>query len=807
MDTLRQDLLYALRRLRKAPGFTAVAVVTLALGIGANSAIFSVVNGVLLRPLPYPESDRLVGMYHVSDGRRTTMSGPNFIDAVHAATSLESAAAVYSASATLTGDGGEPSQLDVARVSASLFTVLRVGPALGRAFNADEDTPGKADVVVLSYALWQGRFGGDPRVIGRRIQLDGVACEVIGVMPPGFSYPSDRQAWLPIPYDNGFVSTQRAAWYLRAIARLKPGVTPAQSAAELETIGRNLARQYPDANEGVGMTTFPLHEAMVGDIRQSVLILLGAVGLVLLIACANVANLLLARSAARESEMAVRTALGARRGRLVRQLLTESVILSMAGGGLGLLLGVWGAAFLVSLKPQGIPRLDAVAVDTTVILFTFGIAVVTGLLFGAVPAFQATRGGLSASLKAGGRGAVTNRGGARVRGVLVVVEMALAVMLLAGAGLLMRSFVRLQSVNPGFDATRTLSFELSLPRARYAEQPAQVAFFDQLLPRLRALPGVRASEAVTMLPLTASNFNISFEIVGRPPVPLALQPSMEVRVATPGYFGAMAIPITRGRGFTDGDTAGQPPVVLVSEAAARTFFPGEDPIGKTIKLGWGRGPGRPRAGGQVVGIVGDVKVERLSDPDEPHVYLPYRQWPDRSMSVVVKTTTPPASLVAAVRQEVYAIDPNLPLASVGSLEQIVSESISQQRFYMLLLTAFASVALVLAAVGIFGVLSYAVSQRTREIGIRMALGAHGRSVIRLIVRDAMVLVGCGVAAGLSLSLLLSRAMTTMLFAIAPRDPATYATVSVTLAVVALFASWLPARRATRVDPIVALRAD
>ena len=806
MDTLRQDLLYALRRLRKAPGFTAVAVVTLALGIGANSAIFSVVNGVLLRPLPYPESDRLVGMYHVSEGRRATMSGPNFIDAAHAAHSLESAAATYGASATLTGDG-EPSQLEVARVSASLFSVLRVGPALGRTFTADEDTPGKTDVVVLSYALWQGRFGGDPGVIGRRIQLDGVACEVVGVMPPGFSYPSDRQAWLPIPYDESFVSRQRAAWYLGGIARLKPGVTPEQAAAELETIGRNLARQYPDANEGVGLTTFPLHEAMVGDIRQSVLFLLGAVGLVLLIACANVANLLLARSAARESELAVRTALGARRGRLVRQLLTESVILSMAGGGLGLLLGVWGAAFLVSLKPQGIPRLDAVAVDPTVILFTFGIAVVTGLLFGAVPAFQATRGGLSASLKAGGRGAVTHRGGARVRGALVVAEMALAVMLLAGAGLLLRSFVRLQSVNPGFDAAQTLSFDVSLPRAGYADPPKQVAFFDQLLPRLRALPGVRASEAVMMLPLTGSSFNISFEIVGRPPVPLALQPSMEVRVATPGYFGAMAIPIARGRGFTDDDTAGQPPVLLLSEAAARTFFPGEDPIGKTINLGWGRGPGRPRAGGQVVGIVGDVKAASLGDPDEPHVYLPYRQWPDRTMSVVVKTTPPPASLVAAVRQEVHAIDPNLPLASVGSLEQIVSASISQQRFYMLLLTTFAGVALVLAAVGIFGVLSYAVSQRTREIGIRMALGAQGSSVIRLIVRQAMLLVACGVAAGLTLGLLLSQTMAKMLFSVTSTDPATYVAVSVTLTVVALFACWLPARRATRVDPIVALRAE
>ena len=546
MDHLRQDIDYALRRLVKASGFTAVAVITLALGIGANSAIFSVVNGVLLKPLPYPEADRLVGVYHVTEGQRAVMSGPNFIDVTGAAKSLENAAAVSSGNVILT-DEGEPIRLEIAGVSASLFNVLRVRPLFGRTFNADEDTPGKTDVVVMSHALWKGRFGGDPNVIGKRIQLDGVAKEIIGVMPPGFSYPADREAWLPLKYDENFVSKQRAAWYLRVVARLNPGVTPEQSAAEVETLGRNLARQYPDKNEGVGMTTFPLHEAMVGDIRRSVLVLLGAVGFVLLIACANVANLLLARAAARESEMAVRAALGAGRGRLVRQLLTECVILSLAGGALGLLLGVWGVAFLVSLKPQGIPRLGAVAVDATVILFTFGIAVITGLVFGMVPALHATRRALSGSLKEGGRGAVTSRGGARARGILVVVEMALAVMLLAGAGLLMRSFLRLQSVDPGFNPTQTLSFELSLPDSRYEEETRQVAFFDRLLPRLRALPGVRSADAVLALPLSGTNINISFAVVGRPPLSSAQQPTFQVRIATPGYFSAIGIPLTRGR--------------------------------------------------------------------------------------------------------------------------------------------------------------------------------------------------------------------------------------------------------------------
>jgi putative ABC transport system permease protein len=806
MDHLTQDIHYALRRLVKAPGFTFVAVVTLALGIGANSAIFSVVNGVLLKPLPYPESDRLVGVYHVYDKSREVMSGPNFIDVTRAAASLENAAAVSTSGIILTGEG-DPVRLAIARVSASLFNVLRVRPALGRTFNADEDTPGRTDVVVLSHGLWQTRFGSDPNVIGRRIQMDGVAKEVIGVMPASFSYPEGREAWLPIAYDESFVSKQRGAWYLRVVARLKPGITPAQSAAEVETLGRNLARQYPDANEGLGMTTFPLHEAMVGDIRRSVFVLLGAVGFVLLIACANVANLLLARAAGRESEMAVRSALGAGRGRLVRQLLTECVILSLAGGALGLLLGVWGVAFLVSLKPQGIPRLDAVTVDATVILFTAGIAVVTGLLFGMVPALHATRFGLSGSLKEGGRGAVTSRGGARARGTLVIVEMALAVMLLAGAGLLMRSFLRLQSVDPGFDPSQTLSFELSLPDSRYKADPPRFAFFDQLLPRLRALPGVSSAEAVMALPLSGMNFNISFSVAGRPPVPPAQEPAMEVRVATPGYFSAIGIPLKRGRWFTDDDRDGTPRVTLLTESAAQKYFPNEDPIGKTINLGWGRGAGKGKAGGAVVGIIGDVKEAGLNEPAAPEIYLPYRQWPITSMSVVMKTTTPPESLAGAVQQEVHAIDPNLPVSNIGSLEKIISKSISQPRFYMLLLSIFASVALLLAAIGIFGVLSYAVSQRTREIGIRMALGAPGRTVVNLIVRQAMILVASGIAAGTIAGLLVSETMAKMLFSVTPTDPVTFGGVAAVLVGVALFASYLPARRATRVDPIVALRAE
>jgi len=804
MDHFRQDLQYAARRLFKAPGFAAVAIVTLALGVGANSAIFSVVNGVLLRPLPYPEPDRLVGVYHTTEGQRAVMSGPNFTDIARSATTLESAAAVSTGRMILTGEG-EPTRLSIAEVSASLFSVLRVRPEIGRTFNADENTPGRTAIVILSHALWQQRFGGDAGVIGKRIMLDGEPKEVIGVMPAGFSYPAGRQAWLPIEYDESFVRSQRGAWYLSVVARLKPGVTPEQSAAEVETLGRRLAQQYPDANAEIGMTTYPLLKAMVGDIRRAVLVLFGAVGFVLLIACTNVANLLLARAAARESEMAVRTALGANRSRLVRQLLTESVLLSMVGAGAGLLLAVWGVDLLTRLKPAGIPRLENVRVDGVVILFTLATAIVTGVLFGLVPAFNATR--LSSALKEGGRGAVGARSGSRVRGALVVAELALAVMLLAGAGLLLRSFVKLQAVDPGFTVKPALTFDLTLPDARYREDASRVAFFDRLMPRLRALPGVRAASSVLGLPLNGLDLILSFEVQGRPPVPPAQQPAMQVRVATPEYFETIGIPLKRGRFFTDGDKAGSPRVVLITESAARQYFPTEDPIGKTITLGWRRGPGTPRAGGEVVGIVGDVKDAGLDEPNPPQIFLAYRQWPVGSMTVLLETAVPPMSLADAVRAEVYAVDGSLPVSNVNTLEAVVAHSISQQRFYMLLLTIFAGVALALAAVGIFGVLSYAVAQRTREIGIRMALGAQGSSVVRLIVRQAMLLVAGGVAAGLVLGLFVSQTMTKMLFVVTPTDPATYVSVSVVLAAVALLASWLPARRATRVDPIVALRAE
>jgi putative ABC transport system permease protein len=807
VDTFRQDIRYAFRRLLKSPGFTLVAVVTLALGIGANSAIFSVVHGVLLKPLPYPDPDRLVAIYHVSDvSPRAPMSGPNFTDVRRHNTTLEGTAAVDRTRVVLTGDG-EPVRLDGARVSAGLFDVLGVRPHVGRTFLAEENEPGRTDVAILEYRFWQQRFGGDPTVVGRTIQLDGVPTEVVGVMPHGFSFPAGRQVWMPLAYTPGLLTEQRGAWYLTVVGRAKSGVPLERVRAEVETIGAQLAAQYPDSNDGLGFSSASLHETMVGGIRQAVLVLLGAVGLVLLIACANVANLLLARAAAREAEMAVRTALGAGRGRLVRQLLTESVILGLAGGGLGLLLAVWGVDLLKSLQPAGIPRLDSIGVDSQVMWFTATLAVLTGIVFGLVPAWQASSTALAGTLKEGGRGTLSTRGGARMRGALVVAEMALAVMLLAGSGLLIRSFTKLAAVDPGFEVSDALTFEITLPNTRYEADSRRIAFFDELMPKLRAIPGVASAAGVMALPLSGSSFIISFEVEGRPPVPPRQQPAMQIRVATGSYFETMGIPLVRGRLFTDQDRAGAPPVVLLTEAAARQFFPGEEPLGKHIRLGWGRADD-VFGGGEVVGIIGNIKESGLAEADPPQLYMPYAQWPVQGMAVVLKTAVPPRSIAEAARATVYAVDPALPVANVRTLQDIVDVSISQPRFYMTLLSVFAGVALVLAAIGIFGVLSYAVAQRTREIGIRMALGAQERTVVGLVVRQAMLLVFGGLVVGLAAAVLLSRTLVaSLLFSTSPRDPLTFAAVAGVLTLVALVASYVPARRATRVDPIVALRAE
>ncbi|HEX8272227.1 MAG TPA: ABC transporter permease [Longimicrobiaceae bacterium] len=808
MDTLLQDVRYAFRRLRKSPGFAAVAILTLALGIGANSAIFSVVNAVLLRSLPYADAERLVLVTHLtSTGDRAPMSPANFRDARREVRSLEELSFwSYSGSGrTLTGVG-DPVQLDAASVGAGFFDVLRARPLLGRTFRPDENEPGHNRVAVLGHGVWRQRFGADPKVVGRTITLDGEPYQVVGVMPEGFGYPGDREVWVPQEYEEFFMSeASRGSWFMVGIGRLKPGVPHERAAREVAALGARLSRQYPETNATVGLTSISLYENMVGDVRTSLLVLLGAVGLVLLIACANVANLLLARAAAREAEVAVRVALGAGRRRLIRQLLAESLVLALLGGLAGLLLAVWGTSALVALDPQGIPRLDEVRVDGTVVAFTLGAALLAGVLFGMVPAVQVTRSGLFGSLREGGRGALSGRGSARVRSALVVVEMALAVMLLAGAGLLIRSFVRLQEVDPGFRTEGALSFTLSLPSAAYGEDAARAAFYERLLERLEGLPGVRSAAAVSQLPMGGSAQFLTFAVDGRAPVQPGNDPAAQVLRATPGYFRSLAIPVERGRAFSEQDRAGTPRVVVLNRAAVRRFFPGEEPLGQRILMALGADT--VTVPWEVVGVVGDVRHFGVEAEAQPAMYFPQAQAPAGSMGVVVRTAVAPLSVAGAVRREVRALDPNLPLGDLQPLEQLTADSVSQPRFYMLMLCIFAGVALALAAIGIFGVISYSVAQRTREIGVRVALGADPASVLRIVVGGALGLAALGVGIGLLGALAGTRVLSGLLFGVAATDPATYAGVAVVLLAVAGLASWLPARAATRVDPAIALRAE
>jgi putative ABC transport system permease protein len=807
MDTLSQDIRYAFRRLLKSPGFAAVVILTLGLGIGANSAIFSVVNGVVFRSLPYPAPDRLVRLFQVGDdGGMATFTPMNYLDVKAGMRTLESSAAFTGAGYTLTSDG-EPERLDGAEASASFFDVLGVRPALGRGFLPDENQPGKTHVAVISHGLWTRRFNADRGILGRSILLNSEPHTVVGVMPEGFSYPTKRDVWTPLEYDTDFTQKSRGAWYLSIIARLKPAATVEQAATEIAAIGRRLETEFPETNLNVRMTVQGLHTYMTGDIKPKLLVLLAAVGFVLLIACANVANLLLARAAAREGEIAVRAALGAGRGRLMRQLLTESVVLAIGGGLLGLLLAVLGTKLLLSLQPVGIPRLDVVRVDGAVIAFTACVAIATGIVFGMIPAVQATRGDLVSSLKEGGKGALIARRASRMREGLVVAEIALAVMLLAGAGLLMRSFARLQSVNPGFRTAESLTFRTALPAAAYRGEPERASFYQRALERVTALPGVTSAGAIAFLPMSGSSFGFSFTIEGDPPPRPGEEPSMETRVVTPDFFKAIGVPLLRGRGFTAADNADAPQVVLLNDVAVKRFFPNSNPIGRRITLGWGRGPGRPKNGGEVVGIVGSVKQFGLDEVEQPEIYIPHAQNPMAGMTFVVHTAVEPTTLAEAVRREVRALDPSLPVTALEPLETVVARSISQPRFYMLVLGIFAAVALVLASIGIFGVVSYSVSQRTREMGIRIALGASRERVLGMVLGNAMRVAAIGVVVGLIAAVALSRTLASLLFDLSPTDPMTYAAVGIGLSLVALLASYLPAWRATRVDPVVALRAE
>ena len=804
---LLHDLRYAARLQRKNPGFTIVAVIALALGIGANTAIFSVVNTVLLRPLPYKDPERLVMVWEEATKQgypRDTPAAANFVDWRDQNQVFEGMAAFADESFNLTG-AGEPERLEGRRVSANLFPLLGVDPQIGRVFTAAEDQPGAQRVVLLSYSLWQGRFGGEPGIVGKSLTLNGESYIVVGVMPARFQFPSsDDQAWVPIAFTQQ-EAANRDRHYLQVVARLKPGVSLAQGQSEMSTIAARLQQQYPQNNADLGANVQLLHEHLVGDIKPALLILLGAVGLVLLIACANVANLLLARAAVRQKEIAVRVALGARRWRLIRQFLTESVLLSTLGGLVGLAIAYGGLVLLKAFIPENISQAREISMDLKVLGFTFLVSVATGLIFGLAPAVQAARFNQIDTLKEGGRDAATGGSGKRLRGLLVVAEVAISLVLLIGAGLLINSFLRLRNVDPGFRADNLLTMKIVLPQPKYEEMERRSAFYTDLIQRVQSLAGVRSAAVTTNLPLYRQGNSIGIGIEGQPAPPPGQERIIVTRIVSPGYFDTMGIPLLRGRQLTEQDTDTSPNVVVISETMARRYWPGEEAVGKRIAT---RRIRTPDDWIQVIGVVKDVRQFELIAEPKPQMYLSYRQagfFDTRDL--VVKTDVEPATLAATVRKTVWEIDKDQPVSNIQTMEDILADSIARQRFSMLLLAIFAAVALVLAGVGIYGVMSYSVAQRTHEIGIRMALGAQTGAVLKLAVGYGLKLVIAGLVIGLIAAFALTRVMSTLLFGVTATDPGTFTLISLLLIAVAALASYVPARRATRVNPIIALRYE
>ncbi len=807
---LAQDLSYTIRSLTKNRGFSLIAILTLALGIGANTAIFSVVRGILLRPLPFSQPDRLVMVASTYGGSQkpSTSSPANVYDWRAQNKSFTSMAVITGHSAVLTGSG-DPEKIRGFDVGADFFSILGVKALQGRSAFTPQDSAWKGTKSVLvSETLWRTRFGSDPALVGKMLTLDNESYQVAGIIPAESAWPSNTMLWYPFTYDPAGLASSRGAVYLNVVARLKSGVTLEGASADMATIAGRLARDYPNVNEKAGTIIVPMQDWITGSLKLPLLILLGGVAFVLLIACANVANLLLVRGVAREGELAVRTALGAGRGRLIRQLVTESMVLSLIGGAAGFLLAIVGTRLLVGAAPSSIPRLDAIHVDAVVLAFTLVIATVTGAIFGLVPARQMVRPDIAKTLREGGRSGGNRSGGHVARRALVVAEVALSVMLLAGAGLLIRSFNSLMAVDPGFRTENTISFALSLPRAKYRTPEEQAAFMTSVMERMHALPGVQSAGSGFGMPLTNFGFGFTFTIAGHPPLRPQDQPDAEVRIATPDYFPTMGIKIVKGRGFTDLDRAGGAKVLLLTEAAAKQFFPGEDPIGKHVTFGWNRGPGNGvPLEGDIIGIVADVKQSSLAATTLPQFWAPYDQWPMSDMNVVLHTTRDPQSVVADARAAIKQLDPDLALAQVKTLDAILADSVAQPRFYMVLLTAFAIVAIALSAIGIYGVIAYLVGQRARELGIRIALGATPTRVVRMVVREGVAMVAVGIGVGIAGALALTRLMGALLFTIKPTDPVTYVTVAVLLASVALIASFVPALRAANVDPALAMRAD
>ena len=807
MQFFRQDIRYGFRALLRNPGFSAVAILALALGIGPNSAIFTMVNAVLLKPLPISEPDRVVMIWQTMLQKgfdQMPVSPADYIDWKRQARSFEAMAAAFAIpeyGLNISG-AGEPERVSAATCSKEFLPALGIKPVVGRNFLPDEDRPGGPPAVFLSHALWQRKFRSDPAMVGRTLTVDGVPRMVVGVVPHELGEMLAADLWLPTAINPN--STERGNHNFGIVARLKPGVTIQQARAEMMVIARRLEQQYPATNNGWGVTLFPMAEMFTGRIRPVLLILLGAVGLLLLIACANLANLLLARAATREREIAIRGALGAGRLRIIRQLLTESLVLAVSGGALGLLLGAWSVRLLRGVVPDMFPLMQHMSMDARVLAFTAGLSIVTGLVFGLAPAWKAARADIHTTLKESAGRSESAGGSQRIRSVLLASEVALAVLLSVSAGLLLRSFVRVMEVNPGVRTANILTMSVTLPDVKYDTPRKRGNFFKTLVERVNALPGVRSSGAVMILPLRVSilSFRIgvnSFTIQGRPPVPQDQEPLADYRPATPGYFSTMGIALRQGRLFSEHDDSDAPRVALVNETLVRKHFAKENPLGRHIVLG-----SRPM---EIVGVVADAKLYGLDAPVEPAIYTAYMQSPPDIMGLAVRTDGDPGAVAAAVRREVLKLDPEQPVSNVRTIEKVLSDSLMLRRVAMLMLLVFAGLALVLATLGIYGLTAYSVSRRTHEIGLRVALGASQPQILRLVVGRGLVIAAIGAAIGVAAAFQLTRSLAGMLYGVTATDPLVFAGVPLLLIVVSVVASYVPARKATRIDPLVALRYE
>ena len=811
MDGLNKDLRFAFRGLLKRPAFTAIAIVTLGLGIGATTAIFSVVNSVMLRRLPYPTADRIVAIRELNpDGRRVQTTGPNFLDWRAQNTVFEHLAAIKRTSINLAlPDRSE--RISFAQTSANFFNVFGVGPQLGRLFVSGDEQAGHAPVVVLSDALWRRSFGADPGVVGQQISLNAESYTVIGVAAAGFQYPDKVELWLPplklAPEFNREVepTERRGMGYLNVVGLLKPGVSVAQAASEMETITSRLRQQYPETNNRRFNTVLSLHEHLTGESNTMLWLLFGAVMFVLLIACANVANLLLASASSRSREIAIRVALGASRWRVVRQLLTESALLALAGGALGLALSSWGVTVLTKLLPQEFPRLNEIGMDWRVFGFALTASLLTGFIFGFAPALHISKTDVQEAMKESGRGNAGSKRHTRLRHALIIAEVALSVVLLAGAGLLFRSFMRLQAVNAGFTPQQVLTAQLSPAGPQFGEDSAIISFYEQVLERARVIPGVESAGVINTLPLSGGP-TIGFRVEGRPILTVDKWVPTNFRTVSPDYFRAMNIPVLQGRTFTPDDRMGAPRKLMINQALAQRDFPNEDPVGKRITLGNTDENNQP-IWFEIAGVTANVRSEELREEAPPELYFSAKQIMFQNMAIVVRSTIEPESLAPALRQAVAEVDRTVPVAQLQTMEHIVSASVTQPRFNLFLVGLFGGIALLLSAAGIYGVTSYTVTQRTHELGVRLALGAQVSDVLKLVLGQGLAVIVIGLVVGLAASFALLRLMKSLLFGVGENDPLTFAAITLVLFLVALFACYVPARRATKVDPLEALRYE